>query len=208
MYLQQQKHLTLTEFLEWLPEGERYELHDGDVVEMAQPTGDHALVIGKLIQKLTREIEIGNLPYFLSQQVMVSPDSYQRCYLPDITVINLPNLETETFWKNRSTLIQGKSIPLVIEVVSSNWRDDYYNKRGAYESMGIGEYWIVDYLGLGGTQVIGKPKQPTFTVCSLVGDEYELNLFRKGEKIGSIVPLMVFPAAKALKTLHRLDYRF
>ncbi|HLO86322.1 MAG TPA: Uma2 family endonuclease [Nostocaceae cyanobacterium] len=187
MYLPQHKHLTLEEFLAWLPEGERYELHEGDIVEMAQPTGDHALVIGQLIQNLTIEIATRQLPYFISQQVMVSPDGYQRCYLPDITVISLPNLETETFWKNRSTLIQGKSIPLVIEVVSSNWRDNYYNKRGAYESMGIAEYWIVDYLGLGGTQVIGKPKQPTFTVCSLVGDEYELTLFREGEKIQSFV---------------------
>ena len=30
----------------------------------------------------------------------------------------------------------------VVEVVSTNWRDDYHNKFGDYEEMGIPEYWI------------------------------------------------------------------
>ena len=37
----------------------------------------------------------------------------------------------------------GKSIPLVIEVVSTNWRDDYGHKLVEYEAMGMEEYWIV-----------------------------------------------------------------
>jgi Uma2 family endonuclease len=40
--------------------------------------------------------------------------------------------------------------------------------------MGINEYWIVDFKGLGGTAFIGKPKEPTFTVCQLVGEDYQL----------------------------------
>jgi Uma2 family endonuclease len=49
--------------------------------------------------------------------------------------------------------------------------------------MGINEYWIVDFKGLGGTAFICKPKQPTFTVCQLVGDEYRQTLFRLGDSI-------------------------
>ncbi|MBW4628804.1 MAG: Uma2 family endonuclease [Brasilonema octagenarum HA4186-MV1] len=185
MYLEQHRHLTLHEFLEWLPDGERYELHDGDVVEMAQPTGSHAFVIGKLMQKLTFEFERLQLPYFISQQVMVSPDGYQRCYLPDITVINSAKLVSEPLWQKRSTLTLGASVPLVVEVVSSNWRDDYYTKRGAYEGLGIPEYWIADYQAIGGTQVIGKPKQPTFSVFSLVDGEYQVKQFTGGDRIQS-----------------------
>jgi Uma2 family endonuclease len=33
-----------------------------------------------------------------------------------------------------------------------------------YALLGILEYWIVDFRGLGGTQFIGGPKQPTVTV--------------------------------------------
>ena len=29
--------------------------------------------------------------------------------------------------------------------------------------MGIAEYWILDYQGLGGRRYIGSPKQPTAT---------------------------------------------
>jgi Uma2 family endonuclease len=49
-------------------------------------------------------------------------------------------------------------IPLVIEVVSTNWRDDYLLKVADYEEMGVPEYWIVVYLGLGGRRFIGKKK--------------------------------------------------
>ena len=46
-----------------------------------------------------------------------------------------------------------------------------------YALLGIPEYWIVDFRGLGGTAFIGKPKQPTFTVCQLDGDEYHLQQY-------------------------------
>jgi Uma2 family endonuclease len=61
-------------------------------------------------------------------------------------LLNRPNLATEPRWKNQSTVIYGESIPLVVEVVSTNWRDDYLDKAGDYEEIGIPEYWIVDYL--------------------------------------------------------------
>lgn len=60
---------------------------------------------------------------------------------------------------------------LVVEVVSSNWRDDYYNKLRDYEEMGIDEYWIVDYAARGLRKFIGNPKQPTLFVCNLVDGE-------------------------------------
>jgi Uma2 family endonuclease len=44
--------------------------------------------------------------------------------------------------------------------------------------MGVPEYWIVDYLGLGGRRFIGNPKQPTISIYSLVEDEYQVSQFR------------------------------
>ena len=79
--------------------------------------------------------------------------------------------------------IRGLSIPLVVEVVSTNWRDDYQRKAADYEEMGIPEFWIVDYLGLGGRRYIGIPKQPTFSVYQWVDGEYQVALFRGEERI-------------------------
>jgi Uma2 family endonuclease len=47
-----------------------------------------------------------------------------------------------------------------------------------YESRGIPEYWIVDYAGLGRIRHLGKPKQPTLTICTLVLGESEIQRFR------------------------------
>jgi Uma2 family endonuclease len=46
---------------------------------------------------------------------------------------------------------QAASIPLVIEVMSTNWPVDYLTKVKDYQEIGIPEYWTVDYLGLSGT---------------------------------------------------------
>jgi Uma2 family endonuclease len=72
----------------------------------------------------------------------------------------------EPVWKKASTVTLEASIPLVIEVVSSNWRDDYYKKYGEYEEIGIAEYWIVDYLALGASKFVGNPKKPTISIYS------------------------------------------
>ncbi len=51
--------------------------------------------------------------------------------------------------------------------------------------MDIPEYWIVDYLGLGGRQFIGYPKKPTLTVYQLAAGEYQASQFRDWELIKS-----------------------
>jgi Uma2 family endonuclease len=39
------KLLTYEEFIQWLPDdGKRYELHDGVIIEISQPTGKHEKV--------------------------------------------------------------------------------------------------------------------------------------------------------------------
>jgi Uma2 family endonuclease len=76
-------------------------------------------------------------------------------------------------------------VKLLVEVVSTNWSDDYARKFEDYEAMGIAEYWIVDHKGLGGRRYIGNPKQPTITICHLVNGVYETQLFRRGDTIVS-----------------------
>ncbi|MEB3175071.1 MAG: Uma2 family endonuclease, partial [Cyanobacteriota bacterium] len=54
-----------------------------------------------------------------------------------------------------------------------------------YEEIGVREYWIVDYLGLGGRRFIGDPKQPTILVHELVDGEYQVALFQGEDRIVS-----------------------
>lgn len=178
------KPITFAEFLEWKPESGRYELHDGVIIEM-QPQGEHEQIKGFLARKLTVEFDRLNLPYFIPNQALVKPPEKESSYLPDVMILNRPNLASETLWKNSSTVTQAISIPLVIEVVSTNWRDDYLLKAADYEEIGIPEYWIVDYAALGGRRFIGNPKQPTISIYQLIQGEYQVSQFRGTDCIQS-----------------------
>lgn len=46
-----QKPITFAEFSQWKPDGKRYELHSGAIVEMSQPTGEHEDIVGFLAEK-------------------------------------------------------------------------------------------------------------------------------------------------------------
>jgi Uma2 family endonuclease len=77
-------------------------------------------------------------------------------------------------WKKRSTITKGETVRLIIEVVSTNWQDDYLTKLRDYEALSISEYWIIDYLGLGCRRYIGFAKQPTLSIYRLIDGEYKL----------------------------------
>jgi Uma2 family endonuclease len=181
------KLVTFDDFVAQYPENphKRYELHDGAIVEMPPPTGDHEEVVGFLAFEITRECIGLNLPYFIPKTALVKPPENESAYSPDVLLLNRPNLVNEPLWKKESTVSQGASIPLVVEVVSTNWRDDYLKKAADYEAVGILEYWIVDYAALGGRRFIGNPKQPTISVYSLVDGEYQVSQFRNSDRIQS-----------------------
>lgn len=179
------KITTFQEFVDWLPENSdvRYELHRGNIVEMAQPVGEHEEIKGFLNIEISFEIKRLGLSYGIPNQVIVRPDDKDSGYFPDVLIMNRANLPNESRWKKESILSSGASIPLVIEVVSTNWRDDYYSKFADYEEMGILEYWIVDYAALGGRNFIGNPKQPTISVCNLVEGEYQISKFQNRDRL-------------------------
>jgi Uma2 family endonuclease len=176
--------VSIARFLDWYPEiaENRYELRRGVIIEMPKPRGKHSEIAGFVIKQLNAAIDRMQVPYFIPREciIQISDDTG---YDPDVAVVNRPNLVNESRWESSSTLEHGESVKLVVEVVSTNWRDDYALKMTDYERMGIGEYWILDYLGIGGRRYIGSPKQPTFTVCTIVDGEYELQQFRGNDCI-------------------------
>ncbi|MEZ2250380.1 Uma2 family endonuclease [Microcoleus sp.] len=188
------KTITFDEFVAWYPENSvhKYELHNGVIVEMPKGTGDHSDVTGFISLKLGVEIDRGELPYSIPGDCLLKPVRDESGYEPDVIVLDRTALANEPRYKKESVITMGSSVRLAVEVVSTNWRDDYFFKAFDYEEMGIPEYWIVDYLGLGGRKFIGNPKQPTLSVYQLVDGEYQVKQFRGSERVESLT----FPELK------------
>ncbi|TAG75032.1 MAG: Uma2 family endonuclease [Oscillatoriales cyanobacterium] len=157
------KTITFDEFVAWYPENSvhKYELHNGVIVEMPLGTGDHSEVTGFLSSEINFEIRRLQLPYFIPGDCLIKPVRDEAGYQPDVIVLDRTALANEPRWKKESVITMGSSVRLAVEVVSTNWQDDYLVKVADYERLGIPEYWVVDYAALGGRRFIGNPKQPT-----------------------------------------------
>jgi Uma2 family endonuclease len=187
MVLAESKTISFDDFIAWLPERSayRYELRDGDILELPKPPGKHSEVAGLITGDLCLEINRLDLRYMIPRDSIIRSIEGNSGYEPDIIVLDKEMLAQDLRWEAESIITQGSSVKLAIEVVSTNWQDDYAVKQIAYQALGIQEYWIVDYLGLGGRTFIGHPKQPTISVYCLTDGEYDLHQFRGGELIQS-----------------------
>jgi Uma2 family endonuclease len=183
------KLYTFDEFIEWYPENSevRYELYDGVIVEMPKPRGKHSNLTGSLGGRLLTTIDkMGKTDIWtIPRESIVKPYRDKSGYEPDIIVLNQETIGTETRWESESVIQNATSVKLIVEVVSTNWQDDYYDKRRDYEAMSIPEYWIVDYAALGGREFIGYPKQRTIFVYELIDGEYVKTTFRDSDAIVS-----------------------
>ena len=183
-----QKILTFETFLDRYCDNFRYELADGELVDRS-PTGPHETVSGKLATQIGIAIAAEKLPWFIPRTCLIRPFSdAATARRPDIVVLDETAIVSEPLWEREPVITLGRSIKLVVEVVSTNWETDYARKVEEYALLGIPEYWIVDYRGLGGVAFIGKPKQPTITVCQLIDQDYTQQQFRLGQPI--ISPLL------------------
>ena len=179
------KPIAFEDFLSQYGDNPRYELADGELLDM-EPTGPHETVGGKLATQIGMAIAIAKLPWFIPRTCLIRPFADAvTARRPDIVVLDETVLYSEPLWEQEQVITLGRSVKLVVEVVSSNWETDYARKVEEYALFGIPEYWIADYRGLGGVAFIGRPKQPTFTVCRLNGDDYDRKLYRLSESIVS-----------------------
>ncbi|NJL85813.1 MAG: Uma2 family endonuclease [Leptolyngbyaceae cyanobacterium SM1_1_3] len=176
--------LTFDQFIAQYGDDTRYELIDGELIDM-EPTGPHEQVSGLINLKLNLEISREQHPFFIPMRCLIKPMGLTSAFKPDIVVLSRPALESEPLWQREPIITLGSSIRLVVEVVSTNWQNDYARKADEYWAMGISEYWICDYLGLGGVFFIGSPKQPTITICTLQEERCTLQQFRGEDQLVS-----------------------
>ncbi|MEM9217392.1 MAG: Uma2 family endonuclease [Cyanobacteria bacterium P01_F01_bin.150] len=177
--------LTFSDFLEQYPDEQgRFELVDGEII--ATPaTRRHDDIAEFLDRRFYEEVSRLNLNYVVKQGIPIQTVTKKRIEqgrIPDVSVID------KTIWRSNRTDYAALQAPiqLAVEVVSTNWEDDYIDKFDEYQRLGVQEFWIVDYLALGAIRYLGKPKQPTVFVHWL-GDEgeYLVSTFRVGDVIVS-----------------------
>jgi Uma2 family endonuclease len=125
------------------------------------------------------------LPYLIPQRCLIKPLGDFTGFRPDVIVLDQTQLIHELLWQREPVVTLGNTVKFVAEVVSSNWQNDYARKVEDYAILGIPEFWIADYAALGGERFIGKPKQPTLTLCTLVNGRYEEVQLRGHDRINS-----------------------
>ena len=163
---QPKQKLSFEQFLLQLPDEEgRYELIDGEIVRIL-PTRKHDSIAEFISDFFKAEVRRLKLNYWVSGRIMVrtlSSDGKEQGRQPDVGVVD------KTLWDSKPGAYSAfiEPLQLAVEVVSTNWEDDYIDKLDEYQRLGIPEYWIVDYLAIASRSYLGKPKVPTIFVYLL-----------------------------------------
>lgn len=121
-----------------LPEGQRAELIDGQIYDMAPPSRTHQKILGAIYRKIadyidahqgTCEVNIAPFAVFLNDDInYVEPDISVVC---DSSKLDDKGCNGAPDW--------------IVEIVSpSTKRMDYMVKLFKYRNSGVKEYWIVD----------------------------------------------------------------
>ena len=137
MALPEQLKYTADEFFSMFPESnsERYELYEGEVVAMASPSIQHQRIvmhISYIIYDFIKknhgkcEVFISPVDVKLTDDIVVIPDVFVVC---DPSKIDDKRCYGAPDW--------------VIEVTSTNSKDDFGKKLAYYQNAGVREYWII-----------------------------------------------------------------
>lgn len=182
---------TVEEFLRLeLPEGQEYELVNGIVTPMSEPSGEHENLRSELLVELrleSRRCQLGLLVH-PKPVLELGPKDTRK---PDLIAINRDSWNRQT--QPEAVLREPPSV--VIEIVSTNWEEDYRNKPLWYSAFGVNEFWIVDPL----FTVARYPKrknpkihEPTISIGQLVPSrsilverEYEFESFTGIDRVKS-----------------------
>ena len=138
-----------------LPDDERYELIDGELIPMPSPKWLHQLLQAKIFLPLANLVYGESLGHVVTapMDILFTPFDVVQ---PDLIFIS--NARTHIITEDN---IRGAP-DLAIEIISpSTERRDRIVKRNLYARHGVGEYWLVD------------PYAKTVTVLLLGADGYD-----------------------------------
>jgi Uma2 family endonuclease len=179
---QSKQKLSFAQFLKQLPDEGRYELVDGEIMRIL-PTRMHENIAEFISDSLKAEVRRLNLNYRVSGRIMVrtlTAQGKEQGRHPDVSVVD------RTLWDSNPSSYSAllEPLQLAVEVVSTNWEDDYVDKLDEYQRLGIAEYWIVDYLAIASRSYLGNPKEPTVFVYLLDDNKvYQSKAYQGTDKI-------------------------
>jgi Uma2 family endonuclease len=181
--------LTFEEFLAYDDGTDtRYELVDGELVEMPTESPENCQIAKRLMFELARFFPIALLN-LKDIEIEVS-GRRAKVRLPDLIVLSDEGYGALQ-GKSRNLITREMPPPiLIVEIVSpgaENRTRDYRYKRTEYAARGIAEYWIID------------PGEQRITVCEWVDGQYEDKVFTGDTRIESmIIPEFQLTAAQIL----------
>jgi Uma2 family endonuclease len=165
----------------------RYELVDGELVEMPPESTRNNDITKRLLFELAKHVPVALVAYNTEVEVM---GRRAQCRLPDL-LVHTEESKAALSGKPRATITHDMPPPaLVVEVVSpgtANRTRDYRYKHTEYAARGIIEYWIVD------------PEVSQVTVCQWVEGQYEDKVFTGSQRIeSSLIPAWELTAEQVL----------
>lgn len=191
--------LTLEDFVTHLPDEEgRYEFVDGEIMRTL-PTRQHEDKADLILRKFDREVERLQLNYRVSGRIVIGTTNAkgkEQGRQADVTVVD------KAIWEAYPTAYSVLFEPpqLVVEIVSTNWENDYIDKLDEYQRLGIKEYWIVDYLAVGSRDYLGNPKEPSIFIYILEDHSYRFTRYQgKDSLVSSVCPELKIIAEDILK---------
>ena len=184
------QNYTVEEFLNLdLPEGQEYELINGIITPMSEPSGEHENLRSELLVELRLESRRCKLGLLIQQQPVLELGS-RDTRKPDLIAI-----DRDSWNRHKPEAVLKEPPSVVIEIVSTNWEEDYRNKPLWYAAFGVSEFWIIDPLfsiARYPNRKNPKIKQPTISIGQLVDSrsilverEYEFESFTGSDRIES-----------------------
>jgi Uma2 family endonuclease len=143
----------------------RYELVNGELVEMPVESQGNASIAKYLLVELIKHVPIALIALNTEVEVMGRRATSR---LPDL-MVHSEESHAALIGAKRAIILRDMPPPaLVIEVVSpgaENRGRDYRYKRTEYAARGIAKYWIVD------------PEMQQITLCLWVNGQYEDTIY-------------------------------
>ncbi len=182
---------TVEEFLNLeLPEGQEYDLVNGIITPMSEPSGEHENLRSGLLVDLTLESRRKKLGLLVHPKPVLQLGS-KDTRKPDLIAINRDDWKRQT--SSEAVLKEPPSV--VIEIISTNWEEDYRNQPLWYAAFGVSEVWIVDPLftiARYPNRKNPKIQEPTVSIgrlvpshSILVEQEYEFKSFTGSDRVKS-----------------------
>jgi len=154
----------------------RYELAQGYLRLMSPPAGLHVIICEFLVYAFNRLFQQTGTPLWAVREFGVRIQD-NTCRIVDICINWQHHWQTMSQSGEKGIFLQNRTPVLVVEVTSTNEKEDEEEKAQEYASIGIPEYWIVNR------------RQERLRVCTLAspGGTYTCRDFGKGEQIVSTV---------------------